>query len=142
MCQLRKTAVKLLQIVTLGCCSGTSTNAYGVSMVQTRHLWLLTTPESVKCPKHSVKPFVRLFHLAEYQIRKILAEVEVRRFQFLIMLKLVGIPFQGYSQCSPDTSVRHSSLPRNFSSIALPMCRNRRHGLHCLLYCRGNSSGC
>ncbi|CAL1282304.1 unnamed protein product [Larinioides sclopetarius] len=36
------------------------------------------------------------------------------------MLQLVGIPFQSYSQCSPDTSVRHSCLPRNFSSTALP----------------------
>ncbi len=96
----------------------------------------------VICPKHSVKPVVLLFHLIEYKIRKILTRVDVKRFQFLVLLQLVEIPFQGYSQCSPDTSVRHSCLPRNFSSTALPMCRNRRLGLHRLLHCRYNSSGC
>ena len=46
------------------------------------------------CPKHRVKPVVLLFHLVEYQIHKILARVEVRRFQYLVMLQLVGLPFQ------------------------------------------------
>ncbi|GIX75777.1 hypothetical protein CDAR_220941 [Caerostris darwini] len=49
------------------------------------------------CPKHSVKPIVLLFHLIEYQIRKTSARVEARRLQFLLMLQLVGIPFQSYS---------------------------------------------
>ncbi|GFS38997.1 hypothetical protein TNIN_404101 [Trichonephila inaurata madagascariensis] len=58
------------------------------------------------CPKHSVKPVVLLFHLIEYQIHKISSRGSHRRFQFLVMLQLVGIPSQNYSQCSPDTSVR------------------------------------
>ncbi|GFR13555.1 hypothetical protein TNCT_39391 [Trichonephila clavata] len=44
------------------------------------------------CPKHSVKPVVLLFHFIEYQFRKLSARFEVRRFQFLVMLQLVGIP--------------------------------------------------
>ena len=44
------------------------------------------------CLKHSVKPVVLLFLLIEYQIRKLLVRVEVRRFQFFVMLQLVGIP--------------------------------------------------
>ncbi|GFU82931.1 hypothetical protein TNCV_2967501 [Trichonephila clavipes] len=94
------------------------------------------------CPKQSVKPVVLLLHLIEYQTRKLLARVEVRRFQFLVMLQLVGLLSQSYSQCSPVISVRHSCLPRNFSSTELPMCSNRRHRLHRLLHCHGNSSGC
>ncbi|GFW38443.1 hypothetical protein TNCV_1332961 [Trichonephila clavipes] len=77
------------------------------------------------CPNHSVKPILLLFHLIEYQINKIWARVKDRRFQFLVMMQLEGIPSQSYSQCSPDNSVRHSCLPRNFSSTALPMCNNR-----------------
>ena len=49
------------------------------------------------CPKLILKPVVLLFYLTKYQICKILARVEVRRFLFLTMLKLAGIPFQGYS---------------------------------------------
>ncbi|GFS33821.1 hypothetical protein TNIN_104491 [Trichonephila inaurata madagascariensis] len=90
------------------------------------------------CPK---KPVVLLFHLIEQQICKTLVQVEVRRFQFLVMLQLVGIPSQSYSQCSPYTSIRHSCLPRNFSSTTIPMCSNCQLGFHCLLHCHGNSSG-
>ena len=92
--------------------------------------------------KHKVKSVVLFFYLTECQICKILARVDVRRFQFLVMLQLVGVTFQGYSQCSPGTSVRHSCLPRNFSSTAGPMCRKRQHELHLLVHCRRNSSGC
>ena len=65
-----------------------------------------------------------------------------RRFQFIVVLQLVGISFQYYSQCSPDTSVRHSCLPQNFKCTELPKCRNRRHRLHSVLHCHGNSGGC
>ncbi|GFY44083.1 hypothetical protein TNIN_456141 [Trichonephila inaurata madagascariensis] len=70
------------------------------------------------CPKHRVKPVVLLFHFIEYQIHKISARVEVRRFHFMVMLQLVGIPSQSYSQYSPDNSVQHSCLPP-ISSLAL-----------------------
>ena len=43
-----KSAVKPHQTVPLCCCKGTSTKAYGVSVVHTRELWMLTAPESVK----------------------------------------------------------------------------------------------
>ena len=76
------------------------------------------------CLKHSVKLVVLLFHFTEYQIRKTLAKVDVRRIQFFVLLQLVGMPFEGYSQCSSGTSVRYFCLPRNFSSTALPMCRH------------------
>ncbi|GFT95395.1 hypothetical protein TNCV_3326661 [Trichonephila clavipes] len=66
------------------------------------------------CPNHSLKPVVLPCSLIEYQIRKISSRVEVRRFQFLVMLQLVGIQSQSYSQSSPDTSPRHSCRPRNF----------------------------
>ena len=92
------------------------------------------------CPKQIVKPVMLLFHLTEYQIHKVLARVEVRRFQFLVILQFVWIPLQGYFQCSPDTSVRHSYLSWNFFCPC--MCRNHRYGLHRLLYCCSNSSGC
>ena len=92
--------------------------------------------------QHIVKPVVLLFHFIDYQIRKILTGVKVRSVQFFVMLQLVGIPFQGYSQCSKDTFLRNFSLPQNFSSTALPMCKNCRHGLHHSLHCHGNSSGC
>ena len=93
------------------------------------------------CPKHSLKTVVLLFHFIECQIRKILTRVEVRRFQFFVLLQFAGILFQGYSLCFPDTSVRHFCLPRNFSSTAVFICRNGRHGLHCLPHYHGNSSG-
>ena len=89
------------------------------------------------CPKHSVKSVVLLFHLTEHQFRRTLARVEVRRFQFLVMLTLVGIPLHGYWQYSPDTYEGHSCLTKNFSNTAFPMCRNRRHRFHRLFYCRG-----
>ena len=66
----------------------------------TRQLWVLTAPESVIrfiCPKNNMKTVVLLFHPIEYQIRKILARVEVRRFKFLLMLQFVLILFQDYS---------------------------------------------
>ncbi|GIY44346.1 hypothetical protein CEXT_162941 [Caerostris extrusa] len=124
-----KAAVKPHQTVTLGCCKGTSTNACGFSVVHSarERVGVNSARERVGvnssreremrfiCPKHSVKPIVLLFHLIEYQIRKTSARVEVRRFQFLLMLQLVWIPFQSYSQCFPDTAVRHSCLPSKTS---------------------------
>ena len=56
------------------------------------------------CPKHSVKPIMLLFYLTEFQFREILARVEIRMFQFLVMSQFAVIPFQSYSQCPPDTS--------------------------------------
>ncbi|GIY65275.1 hypothetical protein CEXT_148951 [Caerostris extrusa] len=71
------------------------------------------------CPKHSVKPIVLLFHLIEYQIRKTSGRIEVTRFLFLLMLQLVGIPFQNYS----------AMLSRHCSTT-LPVCLEVSRALH------------
>ena len=83
-----KSALKSHQTVTLSCCNGTSTNAYGVYGPHSTNVGVNSTRE---CNilfiylKHSEKAVVLLFPVIEYQIRKIL-RVEVRRFQIFVML--------------------------------------------------------